>query len=127
VPAGSINKDADVLFAGLAAGEADLLAKRDFARAVSLFDSTMKGALPEPKLREVWQTLQQQVGPFRSRAGSADTRVEEQDGYKIVFIPCQFERAALDMKVVFDSNRQVAGLFFVPANAAANPPPPKGN
>jgi hypothetical protein len=42
----------------------DLLVKEDFAGAVARFDTTMKNALPEPKMREVWQTLQKQVGPF---------------------------------------------------------------
>jgi hypothetical protein len=72
----------------------------------------MKGALPEPKLREAWQTLLQQAGPFQKRLG---TRQDVQDGYQIVFVTCQFERAALDVKVVFNAGREVAGLFFVPA------------
>jgi hypothetical protein len=45
--------------------------------------------------------------------------MEEKPGYKIVFVTCQFERAMLDTKVVFDSKRQVAGLFFVPSQTAS--------
>jgi hypothetical protein len=41
----------------------DLLVKEDFAGAVSRFDGTMKNALPEARLREVWQRLQDQAGP----------------------------------------------------------------
>jgi hypothetical protein len=98
--------------AGVAADFVDLLVKENFAGAVARFDSTMKSALPEQKLGEAWQTLLQQAGPFQKRVG---TRLEEQEGYRIVFVTCQFERAVLDMKVVFDSNRQVTGLFFVPS------------
>jgi len=74
----------------------------------------MKGALPEPKLREAWQTLLQQAGPFQKQLG---TRQQAQAGYQIVFVTCQFERAALDIKVVFNTRQQVAGLFFVPARS----------
>jgi len=84
---------------------------------VAQYDATMKGALPEPKLREAWQTLLQQAGPFQKRLG---TRQEAQAGYQIVFVTCQFERATLDIKVVFNAERQVAGLFFVPATPAGS-------
>jgi hypothetical protein len=55
----------------------DLLVKQDFAGAVGRFDPIMKAALPEPQLREVWQTLGQQAGPFARRLR---TRVEGQGG-----------------------------------------------
>ena len=101
----------------------ELLAKEDFAGAVARFDATMKTALPEPKLRETWQALQAQTGPFQKQLGARATKVA---GYDVVLITCQFERTALDTKVVFNAKEQVAGLFFVPSQAAANasgPPP----
>jgi len=101
----------------------ELLVKEDFAGGVSQFDSTMKSALPESKLREVWQTLQQQAGPFKKQIR---TRVEGLGGYQIVFVTCHFEQADLDAKVVFDAQKKIAGLFFVPSQAAPEPsaPPP---
>jgi hypothetical protein len=101
----------------------DLLVKEDFAGAVAQFDSTMKSALPEAKMREVWQTLQKQVGPFKQRLGA---RAEKVGGYDAVFVTCHFEAADLDAKVVFNTDRQIAGLFFVPSKAAPDsfePPP----
>jgi len=101
----------------------DLLVKEDFTGAVGRFDSTMKSALPEQKLREVWQSLQKQAGRFKKQLR---TRMEMQQGYEAVFVTCQFERATLDAKVVFDAKKQIAGLFFVPSQAAAKsftPPP----
>jgi dienelactone hydrolase len=95
-----------------------LLAKEDFAGAVARFDATMKGALPEPKLRETWQALQAQVGPFQKQLGARATKVAK---YDVVLVTCQFERKALDTKVVFDAKGKVAGLFFVPSDAG--PPP----
>ena len=94
----------------------DMLVKGDSAAAVGRFDSTMKSALPEQKLKEVWQTIQQQAGPFTRRLG---TRMERVDGYDVVFVTCQFERAELDAKMVFDTDKRIAGLFFVPSQPAA--------
>ena len=100
----------------------DLLAKEDFAGAFAQFDPKVKQALPEPKLRETWQALQAQNGPFKKTLAA---RAEKQMGYDIVLVTCEFARATLDTKVVFDAKRQVAGLFFVPTRpaAAATPPP----
>lgn len=50
-----------------------LLAKEDFNGAVGQFDDTMRTALPEPKLRETWQTLQAQAGPFQKQLGARAT------------------------------------------------------
>jgi dienelactone hydrolase len=101
----------------------DLLVKEDFAGAVARFDSTMKSVLPEEKLREVWQTLQKQAGPFKQRLRA---RAEAAGGYDIVFVSCHFEEADLDAKVVFNADRRIAGLFFVPSQAVPDsfaPPP----
>jgi hypothetical protein len=38
-------------------------------------------------------------------------------GYQIALVTCQFERTLLDIKVVFDSQNQIAGLFFVQTNS----------
>lgn len=99
----------------------DLLAKRDFAGAFAQFNATMKPALPEAKLGEIWQALQGQDGAFKKRLRS---RAEKQIGYDVVLVTCEFERATLDVKVVFNAQRQVAGLFFVPTSSAASAAPP---
>jgi hypothetical protein len=101
----------------------DLLVKEDFAGAVAQFDATMRSALPELKLREVWQTLRKQAGQFKTQLR---TRMETLGGYNVVFVTCRFEQADLDAKVVFDARKQIAGLFFVPSTAAPGsfaPPP----
>jgi len=109
--------------AASAAQFVDLLVKEDFAGAVARFDATMKTALPEPKLRETWQALLAKTGPFQKQLGARATKLA---GYDVVLVTCQFERTALDTKVVFDAKGRVAGLFFVPSHAAAEasgPPP----
>ncbi len=100
-----------------------LLANREFAAAVARFDATMKQALPEPKLRETWEGLLEQVGPFKQELR---LHTLQYGGYDIVLVSCKFERAVLDAKVVFNAAGQISGLFFVPAQAPAEtetPPP----
>jgi uncharacterized protein len=93
------------------------LAKGDFAAAEAQFDPTMKGALSGDKLRDTWQAVVKQVGPFQKQLLA---RTDRQAGYKIVTVTCQFEKAALDARVVFDAKGQVAGLSFAPAAPEAS-------
>jgi dienelactone hydrolase len=74
----------------------------------------MQKALPTDKLESTWKTIMDQVGavkkllPVRTESGK----------YDIVFLPCQFEKATLDIKIVFNADKKVTGFFLVP---------PKGN
>ena len=78
------------------------------------FDGTMQTAMPQSKLRETWRALETQVGAFQKQL---QARVTKSGGYDIALVSCQYERATLDVKVVFDAKQRVAGLFFV--NVAA--------
>ncbi len=102
------------------------LARQDFAAAVERYDPAMKAALPEPKLRETWQAVQNQAGRFQRQIG---VRTQTVQGYDVVLVTCQFEKATLDTKVVFDANGRVSGLFFAPAQPSADSfgPPPYAN
>jgi dienelactone hydrolase len=108
--AGSASGDAGAL-----AGQfVDLLAKEDFASAAGRYDSTMRAALPEPKLRETWQTLQTQAGRFKKRL---QTRLLKVGAYDVALVTCEFERAMLDIKVALNAKGEVSGLFFLPSTA----------
>ena len=91
--------------------------RQDYAGAIKLFDDQMKAALPESKLKEVWTTLPQQVGPFQSRSDAQLS--DRKDQYQRVIIPVQFEQMALNMLVVVDVTAgKISGLFFQPNQAA---------
>ncbi len=90
----------------------DQMAQGDFAAATANFDTTMKTAMPEAKLKETWQQLVAQVGAFQQQTGTYTT---EQLSYKIVFVTCRFEKADIDVQVTFNSQNQISGLFFKPA------------
>src|SRR4051812_48146981 len=101
----------------------DLLVREDFAEAVARFDKTMRTALPEPKFREACRSVKGQAGKFKKRT---HTRLSGVGGYNVALVTCEFERATLDTKVVFNARREVAGLFFLPSTyeaESAGPPP----
>jgi dienelactone hydrolase len=86
------------------------------------FDATMtKLATPE-KMKEVWETVTKQVGPFKKQVG---VWTESLPKYDIVYITCAFEKATLDIKVVFDKNKRISGQFFVPPRNKERYSPPK--
>jgi hypothetical protein len=93
-----------------------LLEKGEFKKATKDFDATMKDKMPPDKLEEVWKGLIQQVGAFKKQGG---TRSQKVQGYDIVFVACEFEKQTLETRVVFNKEKQIAGLFFQPKKEAA--------
>ena len=92
----------------------DQLVQGDYSGCVAHFDSTVTRFLPEPKVKEMWDKLLEQVGSFKGQAG---VRTQKYKVYDLVFVTCQFERDTLDMKIVLDAGGKIAGLFFVPTAA----------
>ncbi len=81
----------------------------------------MIAALPPAKLQQTWKSLLTQVGAFKSQLG---VRTEKVQRYDVVFVSCEFVLSPLDAKVVFNSAKQIAGLFFVPTQAKPETPAP---
>jgi uncharacterized protein len=99
----------------------ELLAAEELAAAEAMLDATMQGLMPAAKLREVWSTVRAQAGELEAQES---TRTETTGRYRIVYVTCRFERTSLDVKVVFDEEGAVAGLFFVPSRPAVAWQPP---
>jgi hypothetical protein len=98
--------------AGAARTFVNMLAKNDFKRAVdTYFDSVMRGALPADKLEQTWTALGQQVGGFVKIDG---VRTNTAVGYDVEYVACSFANAVIDVKVVFNDDHQITGLWLVP-------------
>lgn len=108
MPAGNIKSAREVI---------EMLNKGQFKEIISRFDSTMKKAAPEPRLRAIWTSLIGQTGKLQTEIG--DTSFDF-NGYNIVIVTCRFEKSKLDVKVVFDKDSEIAGLFFAPHVETAN-------
>ena len=96
------------------------LFKADFAAAVELFDQQMKTLFPEVKLKETVQRFFGESGNFLELEV---TRTAELESYRLVFIRTKFERAAIDVQVVFNNQGQISGLNFIPVQTTYHPPP----
>jgi hypothetical protein len=105
-PAPTITKTAESIV--------DSMVKGDFASATTDFNGEMKSQLPGNTLEQAWSQLILQVGPFKGRTG---TREAQEQGYDVVYVSCQFEKSNIDVKVVFDDKKQVAGLFMLPSQS----------
>jgi hypothetical protein len=90
----------------------DLLARGDFPGAAKDFDAAMKAAMTPGKLGEAWGSLTAKLGPLKEQTG---VRTAREQGYDSAYVTCKFERGSAVVKVVFDSGRQVSGLWFLPS------------
>ncbi len=93
------------------------LNRGDYSAARADFDSTMKLALPEDRLKGIWETLPAQTGAFQEIKGTRSTVIDQ---YRVIFVTCLFENAAIDVRVVFNPKGKVAGLFFEPAQVGGS-------
>jgi hypothetical protein len=85
----------------------------NFKKVSVSFDDTMLKALPEAKLEEVWNALNQQCGVYEKYS---TITTEQIPGYNVVYLLCHFKQVNLRMKTVFNKDGKVAGLFFLPAD-----------
>ena len=97
----------------------DLLLNGDFTSAASRFDDQMKITLDEAKLQETWISTIAEAGTLLQLN---PTRTTEIEGYKIIIIRCDFQRAIIDVQVVFNGQRQISGLNFIPTNREYHAP-----
>lgn len=123
---GSTAEPTVVVDAALGALATDFLAAlvaQDFAAATAMFDDTMAAALPTATLASTWEELRGRVGSFEKEIAR---RQEATGGYDAVVVTAQFEHSALNIRVVFDAEQRIAGLFFQPVTEAWEQPPYAG-
>ena len=95
------------------------LEKGDYEASVKDFDETMTKLVSPEKMKQVWETVLKQVGKLKQQKG---VRTESVPNYDIVYVTCEFDKAALDVKVVFNKKKQIAGQFFTPPPVPYKPP-----
>jgi dienelactone hydrolase len=100
----------------LAKHSVELLKNEDFSSFFNSFDNTMKSALPLEKLQSTWKSLIGQVGAFKKQV---DIRTEKVQEYDVAIVTCEFEKATLDIRIAFNKEKQVSGLFFLPSKRQA--------
>ncbi|MFA9454209.1 MAG: DUF3887 domain-containing protein, partial [Candidatus Aminicenantaceae bacterium] len=92
-----------------------------FGKAVEDFDAVMQERMSADKLEQTWGAVTRQAGGFQELK---DTRQKTTGSYTSVFLTCRFEKALLDVKVVFDAENRITGLWFVPPSTRQEYKPP---
>ena len=88
----------------------DLLVQGEYARVLDRFDGKMQEALPEEQVEEMWTALQDKFGRFQKQIGVRQTR---EHGFDCVYVTCSFDSKNIEIKVVYDNEQKVAGLWFL--------------
>ena len=81
-----------------------------FDKAVTFFDESVSNEVNAVVLKNTWNQLFSKVGNIKS---TGKPRIERADSITIVYIPCVFDDAILDMKVPFSAGDKILGFFFV--------------
>jgi len=89
----------------------ELLASGNFTSAATHCDNNMRQGMPPEKLQEAWGGLIGTLGAFQKQAG---VRTATEQGYDVAYVTCEFAKGTMAVKVVFNRDRQVSGLWFVP-------------
>lgn len=97
------------------------LVAEDFEAASGYFDADMLKAIPTDKLGDLWEQLLSQVGPYQNEISR---KQETSEGYDVVIATVKFEKSPLNIRMVFNSDQRIAGLFFQPAEDTAVETPP---
>ena len=75
----------------------------------------MEKAIPEERLRGVWEMLSAQFGAVKS---IDERRSGELKGFRAVELILAFEKERVVQRVVFDGDGKIAGLAYQPASMA---------
>jgi hypothetical protein len=89
-----------------------MLSQEDYAGCVATFDQIMLNSLPAPELEGAWNTVLTQMGVYQKQIGVRQAR---EGGYDVVYVTCQFAQGKMNIEVVYNTNREVTGLWFRPA------------
>ena len=82
-----------------------------FVQATQNFDSTMSVLMPAEKLKEVWASLNIQLGTLES-IGETKTRIKGDYYESIVLLT--FKNLLIDAKIYYDKKADISGFFLVP-------------
>ena len=89
-----------------------LLNNGQFEMAFSKMSEVMKGYLPVNKLQQLWIDLEKQAGEFQK---VQKVKVVPIQKWFQVNVTCQFSQTDMIVRVVFNKQNLVDGLFFLPA------------
>jgi hypothetical protein len=87
------------------------LKNEEFSQVFDQFNDVMKKVMSLDKLEKTWNKVVFTLGDLNSLG---ESKLLEEEGYRIVLHTCNFEKGQLDIKIVFDKDGLIAGLWFLP-------------
>ncbi|WP_456398622.1 DUF3887 domain-containing protein [Mesoaciditoga sp.] len=99
----------------------EYLSSGNFSEAQKMFNSQVKDVLPPQKLEAIWNSIEMQFGKF---VKIENINAQKSEGYVIVIATTEFQNEYLNVKMVFDDNFKMAGLWFLKANVQKYKLPP---
>ena len=106
-PRDALQRDAEALFARILAGDESVLERAT---------PELRATLDAKRLRAIVAGLRGQAGNPR---GQLANRHDSRGGMEIITLTTAFERANIDVRLVFDSGGRLAGLSIRPADTVA--------
>jgi uncharacterized protein len=95
------------------------LAGGQWAHPKTAFDADMTAAAPPNKVAAIWRSLEDDMGVFRAVESA---KAHDEGAYRVVHLTCRFDRGAKTLRLVFDREDKLAGLFIRPPEVAWAPP-----
>ncbi len=93
----------------------------DSSGIVATFDAAMRAALPPEKALALWKSVEERSGVFESIDGVTSRR---EHGHVMQYVQCRMAQSIVTLRVVFDADGAIGGLWLVPNDAAAEWTPP---
>lgn len=97
----------------------DRLDAGDYPAIEASFSDEMRQQVPSEQLRQVWESLPQQLG---TATGRGEPQFAEQGGYQVVMVPLMFERGVILSQTAIDREGRIAGFLLQPAPAGEPAP-----
>jgi hypothetical protein len=93
----------------------DALRKEQYSDVAQHFTEEMRQAVPVGRLQMVWRDMVARNGSYKTITTVRQQKREyKQELLDVVIMTVEFERARFDTEVSYNSNRQIAGLWFEP-------------
>jgi uncharacterized protein len=94
----------------------------DYASACEMYDSKVASKLDAATMEKMWGQMQGQMGKF---VRYERTEVKPERSYVLTNTLMVFEKGGLILRLAFDEEMRIAGIFFLPGEVPKPSPSPK--
>ena len=110
--ASSAAAEPTVSYKELGSSVVDLLSQGKNDKVRALLSADMAKAIgSDEAVAQLWSGIQAKVGNYKRTLATTE---KEKDGYHVILVTCEFDASPMDVKLVFDKERRLAGFFLVP-------------